>query len=85
MDWLFSQFPNRRFAGFWLLLLPDIWFGAAEMNNTQRASAEQLNYQLPRILRPSSRKMPLKFISSACGLLALAIASFCVTFPSFTS
>ena len=34
----------------------------------------------PRIRRPSSRKIPLKFISSACGLVALAKASFSSNF-----
>lgn len=40
------------------------------------------NYE--RILRPSSRKMPLNIISSACGLLALARASFSEILRSFT-
>ncbi len=38
----------------------------------------------PTIRPPSFRKIPLKFISSACGLLAFARASFCVTRPDFT-
>jgi len=37
-----------------------------------------------KMRRPSSRKMPLNIISSACGLLALAMASFSVIFRSFT-
>jgi len=37
-----------------------------------------------RILRPSSKKMPLKFISRACGLVALLRASSLLTLPSFT-
>ena len=36
----------------------------------------------PRMRLPSELKMPLKFISSACGLLALARASTLETFPS---
>ena len=32
--------------------------------------------------RPSSRKIPLKFISRACGLVAFVSASFSVTLPS---
>ena len=37
-----------------------------------------------RMRRPSSRKMPLNIISRACGLLALASASFSVMRRSFT-
>jgi len=37
-----------------------------------------------KIRRPSSRKMPLNIISSACGLLALSKASFSVILRSFT-
>lgn len=37
-----------------------------------------------RIRRPSSRKMPLNIMSSACGLLALPRASASVTLRAFT-
>jgi hypothetical protein len=48
------------------------------------AEPAESNYQL-RMRLPSVRKMPWKFISSACALVALASASFCETMPSLTS
>ena len=51
----------------------------------QRVPTRFMEGDQPRMRRPSSRKMPLKFISSACGLVALARASFSETLPSLTS
>jgi len=48
-------------------------------------NAHSVDKPYPKILLPSSRKIPWKFIISAWGLEALASASFSVTLRSLTS